>query len=106
MLPLWIHQVLLVALCQMSNIGQLLPPVLSPLSTSERGVVCTPNQSLTLANLGQLGLINIWYNIPQAFLNTLVASMRRCCQANGGHMHYLLGQFKFEYQCLSNMLKL
>ena len=50
-----------------------------------------PIQPLTLADLGQM-LIQTWNNIPQAFLNRLVASMRRRCQAcinaNGGHTRY------------------
>jgi hypothetical protein len=46
-----------------------------------------PNQPVTLAEMG-LALIRIWNNIPQAFFNNLVRSMRRRCQAyinaNGG----------------------
>jgi hypothetical protein len=46
---------------------------------------------MTLAEMG-LALIRIWNNIPQAFCNNLVRSMRRRCQAfinaNGGYTHY------------------
>jgi hypothetical protein len=52
-----------------------------------------PNQPVTLAEIG-LALIRIWNNIPQAFFNNLVGSMRRRCQAcinaNGGHTRYWL----------------
>jgi hypothetical protein len=50
-----------------------------------------PDQPVTLANLGQV-LTNIWNNIPQAFFNTLVTSMRHRCQvcldANGRNTRY------------------
>ena len=50
-----------------------------------------PNQPVTLAEMGP-ALIRIWNNIPQAFFNNLVRSMRRRCQAyinaNDGHTHY------------------
>ena len=40
------------------------------------------------------GIDRIWNNIPQAFFNNLVRSMRSRCQAwinaNGGHTHYWL----------------
>lgn len=70
-------------------------PDLSPIEhvwdEMERRLRRLPNQPVTLADLGQ-ALTNIWNNIPQAFLNTLVASMRRRCQAcvnaNGGHTRY------------------
>jgi hypothetical protein len=39
-----------------------------------------PNQPVTLAEMGP-ALIRIWNNIPQAFFNNLVRSMRRRCQA-------------------------
>jgi hypothetical protein len=59
----------------------------------ERRLRHLPNQPVTLAEMG-LALIRIWNNIPQAFLNNLVRSMRRRCQAcinaNGGHTRYLL----------------
>ncbi|XP_062599508.1 uncharacterized protein LOC134261040 [Saccostrea cucullata] len=57
----------------------------------ERRLSRLPNQPMTLADLGQ-ALTNIWNNIPQAYLNTLVASMRRryqaCVNANSGHTRY------------------
>jgi hypothetical protein len=50
-----------------------------------------PNQPVTLAEMGPT-LICIWNNIPQAFFNNLVRSMRHrfqaCIHANGGHTHY------------------
>ena len=50
-----------------------------------------PNQPLTLEQLSHT-LINIWNNIPQAFLRNVVDSMKRRCQAciaaNGGHTRY------------------
>ena len=49
------------------------------------------NQPLTLPDLSR-ALVRIWNGIPQAFFGTLVASMRRRCQAcidsNGGHTWY------------------
>ena len=57
----------------------------------ERRLRRLANQPVTLDSLGQ-ELTNIWNNIPQAFLNNLVSSMIRRCQAcinaNGGHMRY------------------
>ena len=57
----------------------------------ERRLRQGPNQPLTLADLGQM-LLETWNNIPQAFFNRLVSSMRRRCQAcinaNGGHTRY------------------
>ena len=50
-----------------------------------------PNRSVTLAEMGP-ALIRIWNNIPQAFFNNLVRSMRRrsqaCINANDGHTRY------------------
>lgn len=52
-----------------------------------------PNSPLMLA-LAELGqeLVQIWNNVPQAFLTNLIASMRRhrqsCIDANGGHTRY------------------
>jgi hypothetical protein len=57
----------------------------------ERRLCHLPNQPVTLAEMGP-ALIRIWNNIPQAFFNNLVRSMRRRCQAcinaNGGHTRY------------------
>ena len=72
-------------------------PDLSPIEhvwdEMERRLRHLPNQPVTLAEMG-LALIRIWNNIPQAFFNNLVGSMRRRCQAcinaNGGHTRYLL----------------
>lgn len=54
-------------------------PDLSPIEhvrdEIERRLRRLPNQPMTLADLGQ-ALTNIWNNIPQAYLNTLIASMR------------------------------
>ena len=59
----------------------------------ERWLRHLPNQPVTLAEMGP-ALIRIWNNIPQAFFNNLVRSMRRRCQAcinaNGGHTCYWL----------------
>jgi hypothetical protein len=46
----------------------------------ERRLRHLPNQPVTLAAMG-LALIRIWNSIPQAFLDNLVRSMRRSCQA-------------------------
>lgn len=50
-----------------------------------------PNQPLTLQQLTQR-LVHIWNNIPQAFIDNVVGSMRRRCEAciaaNGGHTRY------------------
>jgi hypothetical protein len=57
----------------------------------ERRLRRLPNQPVTLAEMGP-ALICIWNNIPQAFFNNLVRSMRRrfpaCIIANGGHTCY------------------
>ena len=49
------------------------------------------NQPLTLPDLSR-ALVRNWNGIPQAFFRTLVASMRRRCQAcidsNGRHTRY------------------
>jgi len=49
------------------------------------------NQPVTLEDMGP-ALIRIWNNIPEAFFNTLIRSMRHRCQAcinaNGGHTRY------------------
>jgi hypothetical protein len=42
----------------------------------ERRLRHLPNQPVTLAEMGP-ALIRIWNNIPQAFFNNLVRSMRR-----------------------------
>ena len=59
-------------------------PDLSPIEhvwdEMERRLRHLPNQPVTLAEMG-LALIRIWNNIPQAFFNNLVRSMRRRCQA-------------------------
>jgi hypothetical protein len=70
-------------------------PNLSPIEhvwdEMERRLRHLPNQPVTLAEMGP-ALIRIWNNIPQAFFNNLVRSMRRRCQAcinaNGGHTRY------------------
>jgi transposase len=50
-----------------------------------------PNQPLALQQLNQR-LVHIWNNIPQAFVDNVVGSMRRRCEAciaaNGGHTRY------------------
>jgi hypothetical protein len=80
----------------------------------ERRLHHLPNQSVTLAEMG-LALIRILSNIPQAFFNNLVRSMRRRCQAcinaNGmvtrqhftvSDSHELLTQHVFE-RCPAEM---
>jgi hypothetical protein len=70
-------------------------PDLSPIEhvwdEMERRLRHLPNQPVTLAEMGP-ALIRIWNNIPQAFFNNLIRSMRRRCQAcinaNGGHTRY------------------
>ena len=70
-------------------------PDLSPIEHAwdemERRLRQANIQPLTLAELGQ-ALVQTWNNIPQAFFNRLVSSMRRRCQAcinaNGGHTRY------------------
>jgi hypothetical protein len=54
-----------------------------------------PNQPVTLAEMG-LALIRIWNNIPQAFFNNLVGSMRRRCQAciNAKHAQWVKDRVK------------
>ncbi|XP_041350968.1 uncharacterized protein LOC121369951 [Gigantopelta aegis] len=46
----------------------------------ERRLRLLPNQPLTLNQLGR-DLVQVWNNIPQGFLNHLVSSMKRRCQA-------------------------
>ena len=57
----------------------------------ERQLHGLQNQPATLTQLQQT-LVRIWNDIPQAFFNRLVPSMRRCCKAcanaNGGHNRY------------------
>jgi hypothetical protein len=57
----------------------------------ERRLRHLSNQPVTLAEMVP-ALIRIWNNIPQAFFNNLVRSMRCRCQAcinaNGGHKRY------------------
>ena len=57
----------------------------------ERRLRHLQNQPVTLVDMGPV-LIRIWNNIPEAFFNTLIRSMRRRCQAcnnaNGGHTRY------------------
>ncbi len=57
----------------------------------KRRLRALPNQPVTLADLAA-ALVQIWNAIPQAFLNRLIGSMRRrcqaCIQANGGHTRY------------------
>ena len=70
-------------------------PDLSPIEhvwdEMERRLHHLSNQPVTLAEMGT-ALICIWNNIPQAFFNNLVRSMRHRCQscinANGEHTHY------------------
>ena len=70
-------------------------PDLSPIEhlwdEMERRIRLLPNQPLTLNQLGR-DLVQVWNNIPQGFLNHLVSSMRRRCQAcvhaHGGHTRY------------------
>ena len=54
----------------------------------ERWLRHLQNQPVTLAEMGP-ALIRIWNNIPQAFFNTLIRSLRRryqvCITANGEH---------------------
>jgi hypothetical protein len=57
----------------------------------ERRLRHLQNQPVTLVEMGP-AWIHIWNNIPQAFFNTLIKSMRRRCQAcinaNDGHTRY------------------
>lgn len=70
-------------------------PNLSPIEhlwdEMERRLRDLPNPPVTLQEVGP-ALVNIWNNIPQAFLDNLVSSMRRRCRAvidaNGGHTRY------------------
>lgn len=70
-------------------------PDLSPIEhlwdEMERRLRNLPNPPLTLPEMGP-ALVNVWNNIPQAFITNLVSSMRRrctaCIQANGGHTRY------------------
>ena len=70
-------------------------PDLSPIEhvwdEMERRLRHLPNQPVTSAEMSP-ALIRIWNNIPQAFFNNLVRSMRRRCQAcinaHGGHTRY------------------
>jgi transposase len=74
---------------------QAVSPDFSPIEhvwdEMERRLRHLPNLPVTLAEMGP-ALIRIWNNIPQAFFNNLVRSMRRrchaCINANGGHTHY------------------
>jgi transposase len=67
-------------------------PDLSPIEhvwdEMERRLRHLPNQPVTLAEMGPA----LIHNIPQAFFNNLVRSMRRrspaCINANGGHTRY------------------
>lgn len=84
---------------QQQNVNLLDWPAVSPdLSPIEhlwdemdRRLRRLPNPPVTLAELGP-ALVNIWNNIPQAFVRNLVSSMRRrcvaCIDANGGHTRY------------------
>ena len=70
-------------------------PDLSPIEHAwdemERRLRHLQNQPVTLVEMGP-AWIHICNNIPQAFFNTLIKSMRRRCQAcinaNDGHTRY------------------
>ena len=80
-------------------------PELSPIEHAwdemQRRLRGLQNQPLTLPDPSR-ALVRIWNGIPQAFFWTLVASMRRCCQAcidsNGWHTRYWWGEL-----CLENV---
>ena len=94
------HVALVVTDCLIQNNVNVLPwpamsPDLSPIEHVWDEMQCRlrglQNQPLTLPDLSR-ALARIWNGIPQAFFRTLVASMRRRCQAcidsNGGHTRY------------------
>jgi hypothetical protein len=68
-----------------------LSPIEHVWNEMERRLHHLQNQPVTLPEIG-LALIRIWNNIPQAFCNPLIRSIRRRCQAcinaNGGHTGY------------------
>lgn len=57
----------------------------------DRRVRQRPHKPITLPELRQ-ALQEEWDNLPQAVISTVIASMRRCCQAvvdaDGGHTRY------------------